>query len=659
MNAQLEDASQTGADWSGGYLKRGHGGGSGRLGSLVVRAGEIVTLDTDFQVFPLPGRPADLLGNGNPTTLTVTDGIFEFSSLDVHFGGTLRIVGDNPARVFVRGKARNLGRIDVSGGNGGEHDSHIANPSVELSPTAGGPGAGSGGFGADRYDYSAVQDMINIGAIVNIGADTNGRAGQGVAGMPANGGGLGGVQFPPEYPATISNTNGMLGGVGFAMGECEVRQVGGTGSGGAYATDGTAGVAVAPFPLTNAPLGLPTAPGPTVGGQSSRIGLAPPSIDSVGYRLRILAVAPNAPLPTNYLRGGSGGGGGGGHPYLTFGNGFPGSCLQFGAIFITWLDHSGASGGGGGGALQYCAGRDMEIFTPIDARGGAGGSAVPSGSIQNNGAYAMPGGGGSGGAVRLQAPAILFAGVGAVDVSGGVGGDGVWSDSAGGDGGIGLVRIEDLDPATDNATMAPRVIPFDPLEPTSVDYLSSSKWRTPRDRPESYSGATSCWMKPGGQFFPSSLSFEGDTGTRPYEMGWNMEVVYVTPQGNFKRVPFRGTNLTLPMPWEELYGNLMNHDQPYGTGSPVSIRFQGARLSPFSPGPHDLCDLTIDGAVPEVLEGSLTPWVEHPEELNTFSGPTPNMVRYSVVFDASAGMIVNQGDIVAGVTAVYIRTTVE
>ena len=284
MNAQLEDASQTGA--------------------------------------------ADLLGNGKPTTLTVTDGIFEFSTLDVHFGGTLRIVGDNPARVFVRGKARNLGRIDVSGGNGGEHDSHIANPS-------------------------------------------------------------------------------------------------------------------------------------------------------------------------------------------------------------------------------------------------------------------------------------------------------------------------------------------DPLEPTSVDYLSSSKWRTPRDRPESYSGATSCWMKPGGQFFPSSLNFEGDTGTRPYEMGWNMEVVYVTPQGNFKRVPFRGTNLTLPMPWEELYGNLMNHDQPYGTGSPVSIRFQGARLSPFSPGPHDLCDLTIDGAVPEVLEGSLTPWVEHPEELNTFSGPTPNMVRYSIVFDASAGMIVNQGDIVAGVTAVYIRTTVE
>ena len=33
LNAQLEDASQTGADWSGGYLKRGHGGGSGRLGA--------------------------------------------------------------------------------------------------------------------------------------------------------------------------------------------------------------------------------------------------------------------------------------------------------------------------------------------------------------------------------------------------------------------------------------------------------------------------------------------------------------------------------------------------------------------------------------------------------------------------------------------------
>ena len=65
------------------------------------------------------------------------------------------------------------------------------------------------------------------------------------------------------------------------------------------------------------------------------------------------------------------------------------------------------------------------------------------------------------------------------------------------------------------------------------------------------------------------------------------------------------------------------------------MRFQGAR----SKGPIvSPCGVAVYGPESDLVPGSLSPWVEHPEELNTvFSDPglRPNMMRFTVIWDAS------------------------
>ena len=58
-----EDTLRSNAVWGGGKLAVGDGGGSGRLGELVVEPGETVVLNTDYQEFPLDERPIDMIGN--------------------------------------------------------------------------------------------------------------------------------------------------------------------------------------------------------------------------------------------------------------------------------------------------------------------------------------------------------------------------------------------------------------------------------------------------------------------------------------------------------------------------------------------------------------------------------------------------------------------
>ncbi|MCA9002295.1 MAG: hypothetical protein KDB61_10240, partial [Planctomycetes bacterium] len=143
------------------------GGGSGRLGSLVVGVGETIILNTDSQTFPL-GSVANLIGNANmagdfPNSITVTDGVFEFSSLTVQPGGILKLEGSNPARILVRGELdiTSGALVDLSGASGPVHDSQTLQPEAEFGPTF--PtlpaGAGSGGWGGDRYDF----DQIGVG----------------------------------------------------------------------------------------------------------------------------------------------------------------------------------------------------------------------------------------------------------------------------------------------------------------------------------------------------------------------------------------------------------------------------------------------------------------------------------------------------------------
>jgi hypothetical protein len=688
VNEDNHDTKRSGASWGGlggmfpPSLSYGRGGGSGRLGELFVPTGTRVTLNTDSQDFPLPLAIPDTLDNIGAATITVTDGTFEFTSVIIESGGELLIEGSNAARLFSRGDFHilNGGVINIAGTQAPVQFSSIIDPVLELDMItgdqiylgSGGPGAGDGGFGGTRFDASIeAPKLLAIGGVTVISPNQDGRDGGGIGGSPSIASGQGGVQHPLDFPDGLSNTDPLiLDGITFDAGECIVGQVGGAGSGGGYSSDGGLGVAVAPNPVSAAPAGLPNAPADTAGGLASEVGLAAANIDNLLYSERLLQVLPN--LSIDNLRGGSGGGGGGNHANNSFGNGFPGSCLQFGSIWITWIDHSGASGGGGGGALQGVSGRTVRLEGQILANGGNGSSAANSAGDPQFDYFAQPGGGGSGGAVRLQGTQVLVSNSpGRIDVSGGAGGAGVWTVSSGGDGGTGLIRIEEFlssAPGARHLEIAPFLSPFNGVTPgnvanpddTSVDFLSTGFWGVPRERPEAYSGATSCWMRPAGSFF--TMAFDSDTGTMPDDMGWNMTVLYTPagPTGTLIEVPFRGDDPLGPFPmgFEAAFGNLINHDQGLTMGSPVSVRFQGARATGDV---SDLCDVVVDGddAI-NIVSGSVTPWVSHPDELNSFAGPSPNMVRYTVVFDRSERLLINLGgDIVQGVTALRINALLD
>ena len=66
MDASGIDTFISSAEVGAGDLHIGHSGGSGRLGAIRVRAGATLTLNTDSQVFPIPGQPYDLMTNFVP-----------------------------------------------------------------------------------------------------------------------------------------------------------------------------------------------------------------------------------------------------------------------------------------------------------------------------------------------------------------------------------------------------------------------------------------------------------------------------------------------------------------------------------------------------------------------------------------------------------------
>jgi hypothetical protein len=680
------------------YLGFGVGGGSGRLGELVIAAGEVITLNTDSQEFPLATQVRDLLDNNDPITdynptdpsswpsITITDGRFEFSRLEIKGNGRLVLTGSLPGRVYSRGELVVDGILDCTGETASSHQSNSYNDDASISPEtafggsggAGGPAAGSGGTGGDRYDHTgSASSLLNLGGILNPGTDPDGLAGGGVGSIDVAGFGLGtgGTHWPPSFPLTNQHS-GDIGDLDYSVvlnvssstDECRVAMVGQPGAGGGYALSGNAGIPnangyIAMNPQVTLNLPLITAPG-----------------DLSGLNLEVPGSPPiKRALVGALLRGGSGGGGGGTHIWGIRNNAIPDAsgadCLGGGTgFFFPYWDHSGAGGGGGGGALQLTSGRHIYVNGQIDCSGGAGGSATilnqdiwactNSGQAEDAnkiacGAFAAPGGAGSGGAIRIQAPQIDIQSVSErMLVSGGAGGEGVGG-SLGGDGGPGLVRYEiSGGPAHADATgqadlaaaIAPFVAPYNPGDPTfnaphdSAAILSVGAFAAQRIRPDSMTGAMSCWMKPSGNFF--QLTFNGDTdddlsGTvEPDEMGWNMEVVYeigVDGSGDpiLELMPYRGVPDPLDEPsfplsgvsFEDTLGQTLNHDEVFG--SLFTVRFQGARLNGSL---GDPCDVTLRGTSSDIAENSLTPWVRHPEELGLFS-PSPNMIRFCVIFE--------------------------
>ena len=698
-DTSLDQLNISAGNWGNGRLTRGWGGGSGRLGELSVRQGAPVDLSTDSQLFPLDSLTypsavvvRDLLDNASPgvdytasipstwPTITVTNGVFEFSSLTIEPGATLKFHGNAAARVLVRGpvQIQGNGTLDVTGSSATARLSDVA---LGGAGGVGGPNAGAGGDGADRFDNTGNASLLAVGAIPNVGADLNGAPGGGVGQVAGLGAAHGGQVFPlSNLPTTNQAPLSVNGGLCWTFDDlhfqqytgCMCLQPGAPGGGATYG-DGTLVVGGAGVPNTpmltnetnNSNLPAQTLPG---GG----IPIEPPDPAS-GHVVRRL----DADL--GYLRGGSGGGGGGLSLFGTetsqtiFGLpcGGSGQTIPLNtAVSPGYQDNSAAGGGGGGGAVQVVSGSAILLDGVIDARGGAGGGENITGNDRQR--QAAPGGGGAGGAVRLQAPLVSLAPVaGRVNISGGAGGvtdfnhlpgGAQVANAAGGAGSSGLVRIEDSTGTLTRYGEAPYILPFDPNHlhsgsnlPESEDFLSVGNWLLPRKRPESFTASASCWMQPSSSFF--LLNFEPDDLANPdpsLRYGWNMDVVYNSGSGE-QLIKYRGPDANLPFPtgdFQSNLGNTLNHGLPLPQGSYFCVRFQGAK-SKTSIASHP-CDVNLYGSNSSIVTGSLTPWVQHPADLNGFS-PRPDMVRFCVVFDTALVTPGSIGLFIKGVTNLKVR----
>ncbi len=573
----------------------------------------------------------DFSGGGTPPDVTIgTDAfgnaIFDFASLRIDPSGRLVFVGDHSARVLVRGEAFVNGTIDVSGTSAATHPS---NSPIGEDGASGGPGGGAGGNGGDRKDStgSGLLTIANSGIIQNAGVKNPGAFIQGTPGVGVGGTGLAaagpsGVQWPTLFPADVSVLNDLATD---NTAGCVSDQVGGPGGGGGYATDGKPGVPLALVGTSSQ--GTSNMPANTAGGDSSVLGLEAPGAPPVKRKLT---------PKKGFLRGGSGGGGAGANlsQSKTNGAGAGDQCVGSGAKLTIYRDQSAAGGGGGGGGLQLQVGAFAQILGLIDLRGGDGGSAKPAGQ-QLNTTGSSPGGAGSGGALLLQSkhidipvtPPSFF-----IDVAGGFGGVDN-TGSLGGDGSMGLLRFEGTDAfgnPLDMLNLAQSVNPYDALnDPSSLLFATAGSWAVERTYPDSLSGAQSCWIKPTGvQYF--DIQFQPDGAS----LGWDMDLLFKSG-ANTVTISYRTPTAIAPfngLSPEAYWGTNIKPDLPVGqTAAPLAVRFQGVRTSkPI----NDLCHVDITDPTGGIVQSTLTPWVTEPVLLN-LAKPTPEMVRFAIVFDAS------------------------
>lgn len=598
--------------------------------------GKSVISNFDFQSSP----------GGLPSDVTVADGVYEFASIDIQPGGTLRFVGDNPARLLARGSfdLKTTGVLDVSGESNPAH--------LGLSPYGqpggrGGPAAGNGGRGGDRAQSPV--DLQSSGGVTLASATLDGSDAEGVGGDPIRGPGRGGEHWPPTYPSAVDAFEDLA----VDSLSCTSAQLGAGGSGGGYGTDGGRSQTTSSSPsginsmnetACNVPNILTVSPGFVCpprffvpGG--GNVGLEPPSANPTAERLL-------KPAEGNLL-GGAGGGGAGGGLFGTQSSPFP-PC--FGLVISSYRDNSGAGGGGGGGAVQIQAGREARITGQIDASGGEGGTD----DITDAGSSS--GGGGAGGALLVQTNALVLAPLAdRILVDGGSGGlDSPGLQTFGGKGGKGLVRVETNNGVTADE-VASAINPIDPMDPTSVKWLSVGGWSflpdpmktTPE---EGLSGGQSCWLVPTvpGYF---SLDFKDDPvgPAAPADYGWNMDVIIDFGLGP-QAVPYRGSDGNGPVAFGGMYP-----EEFWGTdlgSAPIVVRFQGA----LTGGPlSDPCTASPLDASSGIAFDSDTPWVNDPDELDFFALPV-SIVRFQVVFDAfnpsPAGSVL-------GVTNLRIEATPE
>jgi hypothetical protein len=640
-DAGQQDATHSSSGWGGGLLAPGLGGGSGRLGELIVPPGALVELDTDSEDFAsiddeVIFNPTNVIDR--TANFQVTGGVFEFTRLRVDSGGVLRFKGSRAGRLLIRGQAAIQGLVDVAGRSG-----QLQRSDADVGGAGGqsGAGGGDGGRGGYRPDGSA---FVSVGGVANPGAGptnvqdpgtyvlVNGDSGTGIP-VPSTidpapvliGAGEGALAWPQptaanaalHMPQNPADTSGLQAE---RLQLCSVIQPAAPGGGGAHGLSGGTGVAVV---SGVASLGITLAPN-APGGRSEDIG-----VDDLARSL-----APELGL----LRGGAGGGGGGGHIQLTRVNGQPlGSCSipVSGALQVnSYLSHSGGGGGGGGGGLQLAAGLRIDLDGVIDVSGGDGGSSTFPPNPSSPSDLAVGGGGGAGGGLLLQSQIVQIRGIpGRIDFSGGEGGEGSGNPafpvrpSFGGHGGAGLLRMETLVPISiedERFKVLPSEEDLQAIHGPATqieDVFTTATWTASTEGASAWSGAQSCWIRPSGSFF--SLNFLEDQGG---QLGWDMRLRIA---GEAVPQSYRGENDLFPgATLEQVFG------ADIGT-APVIVRFQGARAVGVL---NDPCSVPESDSS-QIATGSLTDWVRHPSELNDFfpgeASLSPNMIRFSVLWDRS------------------------
>jgi len=387
LNLDLDYSAGT---WTGGSARAGQLGWDGLHGDFDATIGNdlgnsLYEWSTDNQLIP---KTVTLSGVDE----VVTDGVFRFSRFILSRGQTVRFVGSNPARIYVRGNMVLDGTIELNGGSLSAHD---GNNAVGQAGGIAGAGGAPGGSGANKGSGSGHTPAFDG----NDGSDVQLPAGHAYAAQAPGTGGNGSVQFP---------TDGLTGSIILSWNGFFSAQIAAGGGGGGFSFAGQDGAVI----MSNS---VPDEGPPGVGGKQLQL------FPAGGFPA-------GASIQDHFGVGGSGGGGSGSHPFLSQG--------------ATPFWRCGGGGAGGGGVVGVRVGRGLSLSSSGRILA-IGGSTANASTMLN---YAVPGGGGAGGSIVLQAADSVSMG-GLLDVSGGTGGQVVSSaslmtTSKGGDGSPGSIRLD-------------------------------------------------------------------------------------------------------------------------------------------------------------------------------------------------------------------------
>lgn len=395
------DASNSSGSWGPGVLTPGLIGGEGELGAFNVADGREVApgvfeWSTDSQ--RIRGRTTR-----SGEDVTVTDGVFHFSSFELDADRTMRIVGSRPARIYVRGRALISGKISTNGTDAGQHQATLI---AGQGGSTGGAGGGKGGQGADKgsgtghteaFDGRPGQDVQLLDGHAYKGTRAPGTGGRGSTQIPISG-----------LDANVLHQ----GGVNNAL--CPQVAAGGGGGG---------------------------SRGKGSNGQAQRSNRQTPATQPLWFGKDGDGGKAFDPFPVpagddhmeHFLIGGSGGGGGGCHPLFE----------DRSPTKVEWW--SGAGGTGGGGAVGFRVGGDLttSASAQLTSNGGTGFTYASLSQVLGTPA---PGGAGSGGSFVFQVGGDASMG-GTVNVLGGIGGkiqEPTFGDvfTFGGNGAPGMILLE-------------------------------------------------------------------------------------------------------------------------------------------------------------------------------------------------------------------------